>query len=115
MTNINPVAVGFFAEEAGHGVCELASLPEAGDIDPGGCHVSYMRQQEYYRTVRPRYFFFFRELFPGFSQCLPSAYYPMLERGGDRCFEAMQERLAARFERVTDTGLFEVYDLARKH
>ena len=114
MTNINPVPVGFFAGEAGHGACELASLPEAGDIDPSQCHVSYMRQQEYYRTVRPRYFFFFHEMFPGFSQCLPSAYYPMLQKGGDRCFEAMQERLAAGFHRVTDTGLFEVYDLARK-
>ena len=115
MTNINPVPVGFFAGEAGHGACELASLPEAGDIDPSQCHVSYVRQEEYYRTVRPRYFFFFRELFPGFSQCLPSMYYPMLQKGGDRCFEAMQERLATRFQRVTDTGLFEVYDLARKH
>ena len=115
MTNINPVPVGFFAGEAGHGACELASLPEDGDIDPSQCHVSYVRQEEYYRTVRPRYFFFFRELFPGFSQCLPSMYYPMLQKGGDRCFEAMQERLAARFPRVTDTGLFEVYDLAGKH
>ena len=114
MTNINPVLVGFFAGEAGHGACELASLPEAGDIDPSRCHVSYVRQQEYYRAVRPRYFFFFRELFPGFSECLPSAYFPMLQKGGDKCFEAMQERLAARFQRVVDTGLFEVYDLAGK-
>jgi hypothetical protein len=114
MTNINPVPVGFFAGEAGHGVCELASLPEAGGIDPSQCRVSYMREREHYRTVRPRYFFFFRQLFPGFSQCLPSEYYPMLQKGGDRCFEAMRERLAARFLRVTDTGLFEVYDLAGK-
>ena len=115
MTNINPVPVGFFAGEAGHGACELASLPEAGDIDPSQCHVSYVRQQEHYRTVRPRYFFFFRELFPGFSQCLPtSAYYPMLQKGGHGCFDAMQERLTARFPRVTDTGLFAVYDLSEK-
>jgi hypothetical protein len=115
MTNINPVPVGFFAGEAGHGACELASLPESGDIDPSRCHVLYVRQQEHYRTVRPRYFFFFREMFPGFSECLPSSYYPMLQKGGDRCFETMQERLATRFQRVADTGLFEVYDLAGRH
>jgi len=113
MTNINPVTVGFFAREAGHGACELASLPEAGDIDPSRCHVSYMQDLDHYRRVRPRYFFFFREMFPGFSQCLPSGYYPMLDKGGDACFTTMQRRLAARFARITDTGLFEVYDLTK--
>jgi len=112
MTNINPVVIGFFAKEAGHGVCELSSLPEAGDIDPGKCRVSYMRQHEYYRTVRPRYFFFFRELFPGFSRCQPSTYNPTLGDGEDTCYEAMQKRLADRFRRVTDMGYFKVYDLA---
>ncbi len=112
MTNINPVTVGFFAGEAGHGVCELASLPEAGDIDPSQCHVSYMRQQEYYTSVRPRYFFFFRELFPGFAECLPSALMPMQHRGGDDCVRQMEDRLSARFEKAYENGLFQVFDLA---
>jgi hypothetical protein len=112
MTNINPVTVGFFAGEAGHGVCELASLPEADDIDPSRCHVSYVRQQEYYRTVRPRYFFFFRELFPGFAECLPSALMPMQHRGGDDCVRQMEDRLSARFEKSYENGLFQVFDLA---
>ena len=114
MTNINPVAVGFFAKEAGHGVCELTSLPEAGDIDPGQCRVSYMRQHEYYRTVRPRYFFFFRTLFPGFSRCQPATRNTALGEGGETCYEAMHKRLANRFHRIANVGLFEVYDLAKK-
>lgn len=114
MTNINPVTVGFFVGEAGFGVCELSALPEAGDIDASQCRVSYVRQRERYETVRPRYFFFFRELFPGFLRCLPSAYYPLTNQGGDKCFETMQQRLAERFYRVADTGLYEVYDLTRK-
>jgi hypothetical protein len=113
MTNINPVAVGFFAEEAGHGVCELASLPETGDIDPGRCHVSYMRQHEYYRSVRPRYFFFFREeLFPGFAECFPTAMMPLQHRGGDDCVRQMEDRLSARFEKTYEDALFQVFDLA---
>jgi hypothetical protein len=112
MTNINPVTVGFFAGEAGHGVCELASLPEAGDIDPSRCHVSYVRQQEHYRAIRPRYFFFFRELFPGFAECLPSALMPMQHRGGDDCVRQLENRLSARFEKVYENGLFRVFDLA---
>jgi hypothetical protein len=111
MTNINPVTVGFFAGEAGHGVCELASLPEAGDIDPSQCHVSYMRQPEYYQTVRPRYFFFFRELFPGFAKCLPSALLPMQQRGGDDCVKNMEARLSARFQKLSQNSLFQVFDL----
>ena len=111
MTNINPVTVGFFAGEAGHGVCELASLPDVGDIDPSRCHVSYMRQQEYYRTVRPRYFFFFRELFPGFAECLPSALMPMQQRGGDDCVKQMEDRLSSRFAKAYENALFQVFDL----
>ena len=112
MTNINPVTVGFFAGEAGHGVCEMPSLPETGDIDPGRCHVSYVRQQEYHRSVRPRYFFFFRELFPGFAECLPSDLMPMQHRGGDDCVRRMEDRLTARFEKVYENALFLVFDLA---
>jgi hypothetical protein len=113
MTNINPVTVGFFAGEAGHGVCELASLPEAGDIDPSRCHVSYMQQQEHYRTVRPRYFFFFREeMFPGFAECLPSALMPMQHRGGDDCVTQMENRLSSRFRKAYENALFQVFDLA---
>ena len=112
MTNINPVTVGFFAGEAGHGVCELPSLPEVGDIDPSRCHVSYVRQQEYYRAVRPRYFFFFRELFPGFAECLPSALMPMQHRGGDDCVKQLEDRLSARFAKAYENALFQVFDLA---
>jgi hypothetical protein len=114
MTNINPVTVGFFVAEAGFGVCELAALPEAGDIDASQCRVSYMLRHEHYQSVRPRYFFFFRELFPGFLRCLPSSYYALTNQGGDKCFETMQQRLAERFHRVADMGIYEVYDLARK-
>jgi hypothetical protein len=113
MTNVNPVPVGFFAREAGYGVCELDSLPEAGDIAPSQCRVSYMRDRAYYDNVRPRYFFFFRGMFPGFSQCLPPGFFPMLDRGDD-CFETMQKRLERRFHRAADTGLFEVYDLMQR-
>src|SRR6185503_5310662 len=106
MTNINPVTVGFFAREAGHGACEPSSLPETGGVDVSQYHVSYVRRQDYYRHTLPRYFFFFRDLFPGFSECLPSAAAPQLDRGGDACLNLMHERLAGQFTKVYDNDLF---------
>jgi len=111
MTNINPVTVGFFAQAAGHGVCGLASLPEAGDVDVSTCHVSYMRRREHYAHLRPRYFFFSHYLMPGFSDCLPSEMLPLLERGGDDCMDLMHDRLSERFQRIYINDLFEVFDL----
>jgi hypothetical protein len=111
MTNINPVIVGFFAQTAGHGVCELASLPVTGDIDVSKCHVSYMRRREHYAHVRPRYFIFTRQLMPGFSECLPSNITPFLQRGGDDCLNSIHDRLLERFQRVYINDVFEVFDL----
>ena len=113
MTNINPVLVGFFAGEAGHGVCEPSSVPEGGGVDPERCRVANARQQAELSQARPRYFFFFRGLFPGFSECLPSEGLPLLGRGGDSCLELMQDRLSARYERVYRSRLFDVFDLSR--
>jgi hypothetical protein len=112
MTNINAIVVGFFAEEAGRGVCGPASLPDKGDIDPAQCHSFYVRLQDRSTRMRPEYFFFFpRDLFPGFSDCLPSAVYPTLQRGGDDCIALTQKRLSNRFDKIYDNGLFEVFDL----
>lgn len=112
MTNINPVTVGFFAEEIGHGVCGAPSLPESGDIDVTKCHSLYARRQDHYRGVRPKYFFFFpRDLFPGFAECLPSDLLPALQRGGDECVSIMRKRLTERFRKVYVNDLFEVFDL----
>jgi hypothetical protein len=114
MTNINPVTVGFFVGEVGHGVCELNSVPVSGDIDVNGCRVFYARDRARYQDIRPRYFFFFRQhLFPGFSECLPSAVYPRAGRGGDTCVETLGDRLSERFTLVHIGPLFEVYDLHR--
>jgi hypothetical protein len=111
MTNINPVAVGFFVREAGYGVCELASLPPDGDVDATKCHVAYMKRRDHYQNIRPRYFFFFKALFPGFAECLPSKILPSLGRGGDACIDLMQQRLANRFAKVHENDLFTVFDL----
>jgi hypothetical protein len=107
------VLVGFFAGEAGHGVCEPSSVPEGGGVDPGRCRVANARHQAQLSETRPRYFFFFRGLFPGFSECLPSKGLPLLGRGGDSCLELMQDRLSARYERVYRSRLFDVFDLSR--
>jgi len=89
------------------------ALPDTGDVDPSRCHSSYVRRHDYYRTIRPRYFFFFDspDLFPGFSDCLPSGYLPGQERGGDACLRAMHSRLSARFKKVFQNRLFSVFDL----
>ena len=114
MTNINPVAVGFFVREAGYGVCELASLPVEGDVDPTKCHVAYMKRRDHYRNIRPRYFFFFsQDLFPGFAECLPTMIMPSLGRGGDACVELMRRRLSDRFAKTYENVLFTVFDLHR--
>lgn len=113
MTNINAVTVGFLTQEAGFGVCGPEAVPDRGSIDPQKCYVAFMRRHDHYAKVRPRYFVFFwsRDLFPGFADCLPSGILLGQERGGDSCVAVMHRRLSERFQRVFDNGVFEVFDL----
>jgi hypothetical protein len=113
MTNISTTTVGFLVREAGFGVCNLEAVLERSDIDPAGCDSVYMRRRDHHTRMRPRYFFLFRapELFPGFSDCLPSGFLPGQERGGDTCLATLERRLSARFAKVMDSQLVSVFDL----
>jgi len=75
-----------------------------------------MRRPEQYLGLRPRYFLFFwsPDLFPGFSDCLPSGYFPGAERGGDSCIAKLYRRLSSRFEPVYENKLVIVFDLHSK-
>jgi hypothetical protein len=116
MTNISAVTVGFLVQEAGWGVCSLAAVPADGDIRPEACDSFNIRRPERYADVRPRYFFFFwsPDLFPGYSDCLPSGYFPSDERGGDACIATLYRRLTGRFEKVFENQLVIVFDLGRR-
>jgi len=116
MTNISAATVGFLLKETGWGVCGLDAVPEHGDINPFACHAANMRQPERYAGHRPRYFLFFwsADLFPGFSDCLPSGYFPGAERGGDTCIAQLYRRLSGRFETVYENKLVMVFDLHSK-
>jgi hypothetical protein len=113
MTNVSVTTVGFVLQERGWGVCGLAAVPESGAVDPRGCHSSYMRRAQPELTGRPRYFVFFwsPDLFPGFSDCLPSGYFPGEERGGNSCIATLYQRLSNRYEAVYRNALAIVFDL----
>jgi hypothetical protein len=116
MTNINVTTVGFLLQERGWGVCGPQSVSETGRIDPIGCHSSYVRRPQNVLPSSPRYFFFFwsGELFPGFSDCLPSAYFPGDQRGGDSCIADLYNRLSSRFRPIYENKLVIVFDLHSK-
>jgi hypothetical protein len=116
MTNINVTTVGFLLQERGWGVCGPQSVPETGRLDPMGCHSSYVRRPQNVLASDPRYFIFFWsvDLFPGFSDCLPSAYFPGDERGGDSCIAELYKRLSGRFRPIYENKLVIVFDLHSK-
>jgi hypothetical protein len=116
MTNISALTVGFLMKETGWAVCGLDAIPEHGDLNPLACHSANMRRPEQYLGLRPRYFLFFwsPDLFPGFSDCLPSGYFPGAERGGDSCIAKLYRRLSSRFEPVYENKLVIVFDLHSK-
>jgi hypothetical protein len=116
MTNISGLTVGFLLKETGWAVCGLDAVPEQGDVNPLACHSANMRRREQYEGRRPRYFLFFwsADLFPGFSDCLPSDYFPGEERGGDTCIGQLYRRLSNRFEMVYENKLVKVFDLHSK-
>lgn len=116
ITNINTPAVGFFTNSPGYGVCGPETISADGRIDRSKCKISFMRRTGVYERQEPRYFFFFwaKEMFPGFADLLPSDALIGEERGGDVLIKRMQDRLDEHFTLVHQNRLFRVYDLHQR-
>jgi hypothetical protein len=115
VTNINSPPVGFFVQSAGYAVCGARGVSDDGAINVNECKIAFMRQHDLYRSMRPRYFFFFScgALFPGFADVLPDGVLLGQQRGNLNAVDQMRARLDTHYPCVFQNGLFHVYDLHR--
>jgi hypothetical protein len=116
VTNINTPTVGFFTEAPGYGVCGPETITADGAVDKTQCKIAFMRRADLHDQQPPRYFFYFwsKELFPGFADVLPSGTLCGENRGGDELIEQMQDRLDTHFAMIYENRLFRVYDLRQR-
>ena len=99
MTNVYPTTASFFTREAAFGGCEMAAFGSDGSVDPSKCHAAFIKGYGRGVSVNPTHAILFRELFTGFTQCLPG------------CLEKLQARLDEHHDKAFETKMFTIYAL----
>jgi hypothetical protein len=115
MTDINVPAIGLFTRSVGFGVCAPESIQPSMKLDLAQCKIAMTRRYDYWRSIRPRYFFYTIDsrLFPGFADCLPANLYVGQSRRQASCLEDLRDRLSSQYALVLKNNLIEIYDLSR--
>jgi hypothetical protein len=115
MTNINVPAIGLFTRSVGFGVCAPESVQPSMQLDLDQCKIAMTRRYDYWRSIRPRYFFYTTDprLFPGFADCLPANTYVGQSRREASCLEDLRDRLSSQYALVLKNDLISIYDLSR--
>jgi hypothetical protein len=115
MTDINVPAIGLFTRSVGFGVCAPESIQPSMKLDLDQCKILMTRRYDYWRSIRPRYFFFTTDprLFPGFADCLPANSYVGQSRRQASCLEDLRDRLSSQYALVLKNDLISIYDLSR--
>jgi hypothetical protein len=115
MTNINVPAIGLFTRSVGFGVCAPESVQPSMKLDLDQCKIAMTRRYDYWRSIRPRYFFYTTDprLFPGFADCLPANTYVGQSRREASCLEDLRDRLSSQYALVLKNDLISIYDLSR--
>jgi hypothetical protein len=115
MTNINVPTIGVFTRSVGFGVCAPESIQPLKKLDLDQCKIAMTRRYDYWRSIRPRYFFYTADprLFPGFADCLPANSYVGQSRRQASCMEDLRERLSSQYALVLKNDLISIYDLSR--
>ena len=99
MTNVYPITASFFTREAAFGGCEMAAFESDGRVDPSRCHAAFIKGYGRGVKVNPTHAVLFRELFTGFTQCLPG------------CLEKLEARIGEHHAKVFEAKLFTIYAL----
>jgi hypothetical protein len=115
MTDINVPAIGLFTRSVGFGVCAPESIQPSMKLDLDECKILMTRRYDYWRSIRPRYFFYTADprLFPGFADCLPANSYVGQARRQASCLEDLRDRLSSQYALVLKNDLISIYDLSR--
>ena len=99
MTNVYPITASFFTREAAFGGCEMAAFESDGRVDPSRCHAAFIKGYGRGVKMNPTHAVLFRELFTGFTQCLPG------------CLEKLEARIGEHHAKVFEAKLFTIYAL----
>ena len=100
MTNVYPITGSFFTQEAAFGGCEMAAFGSDGSVDSSRCHAAFIKGYGRGVKVNPTHAILFRELFTGFTQCLPPD-----------CLETLEARLDEHHDKAFETKMFTIYAL----